>query len=84
MSLEDSYYRDSLVEMREFLLSESGKAHESHFESRLLYHQYATMISVRLSTLQQVIGLIDVVLEKDSETDEERNARRSTPEGQKN
>ncbi len=83
MSLEDSYYRDSLVEMRDFLLSESGKAHESHFESGLLYHQYATMISVRLSTLQQVIGLIDDVLEKDSETDEERNARRSTPEGQK-
>ena len=84
MSQDVSYYRDSLERMREFLLSESGRAHESYLDSGLLYHQYATMISVRLSTLQQVIGLIDDVLEKDSETDEERNAIRSTPEGQKN
>lgn len=83
MSLEDNFYRDSLVEMRKTLLEELDFA-QSFLDEGAQNKDFLARLSASTAVLHDVIGMVDDILEKDSETDEERNARRSTPEGQKN
>ena len=82
MSPDDSYYRNALGGMRKALLEELEFA-QSFLDEGVQNKDFLARLSASTEVLHSVIEMVDVVLEKDSETDEERNALRSTPEGQK-
>ena len=83
MSQDVKYYRDSLGGMRKTLLEELDFA-QSFLDEGVQNKDFLASLSASTATLHDVIGMVDDILEKDSESDEERNARRSTPEGQEN
>jgi hypothetical protein len=81
MSQDVSYYRDSLERMRKTLLEELDFA-QSFLDEGVQNKDFLARLSASTATLHDVIEMVDDILEKDSES--ERNALRSTPEGQKN
>ena len=83
MSQDVKYYSSALGGMRKTLLEELDFA-QSFLDEGVQNKDFLARLSASTATLHDVIGMVDDILEKDSESDEERNARRSTPEGQEN
>jgi hypothetical protein len=82
MSQDVSYYRDSLERMRKTLLEELDFA-QSFLDEGVQNKDFLARLSASTATLHDVIEMVDDILVV-SESETERNAIRSTPEGQKN
>jgi len=81
MSPEDNFYRDSLVRMRKVLIRDLDQM--SRMSKTETFAPSEAFCS-RKDALEYVVAMMDDTLGSPTESDEERNARRSTPEGQKN
>ena len=77
MSPEDNFYRDALIRMREVLIYDIDQITNVSWTDSFT-------LTARRDALEYVVAMMDNTLGYPTETDEERNARRSTPEGQEN
>ena len=76
MSLEDNFYRDSLIRMREILVRDLDQI------SRMLKSENfvpSEAFCARADSLEYVVAMMDDTLGSTTESDEERNFRRGTP-----
>ena len=76
MSPADNFYRDSLIRMREVLIRDLDQM------SRMLKSENfvpSEAFCSRKDALEYVIAMMDDTLGSPTETDEERNFRRGTP-----
>ena len=77
MSLEDNFYRDSLVRMREVLIRDLDQmSRKSKTETFAPSEAFCS----RKDALEYVVAMMDDTLGSTTETDEERNFRRGTPD----
>tara|TARA_X000000950_G_scaffold204799_1_gene246456 strand:+ start:262 stop:528 length:267 start_codon:yes stop_codon:yes gene_type:complete len=83
MSLDDSYYRNALGGMRKTLLEELEFA-QSFLDEGVQNKDFLARLSASTEVLHSVIEMVDEILVESVESETERNAVRSTPEGQKN
>ena len=76
MSPADNFYRDSLIKMREILVRDLDQM------SRMLKSENfvpSEAFCARQDALEYVVAMMDDTLGSTTETDEERNFRRGTP-----
>ena len=76
MSPADNFYRDSLIKMREILVRDLDQM------SRMLKSENfvpSEAFCARKDALEYVVAMMDDTLGFPTETDEERNFRRGTP-----
>ena len=83
MSQDVSYYRDSLERMRKTLLEDLDFA-QSFMDEGVQNKDFLARLSASTEVLHSVIEMVDEILVESFESETERNALRSTPEGQKN
>lgn len=76
MSPEDNFYRDSLVKMRKVLIRDLDQM--SSMSQAETFAPSEAFCS-RKDALEYVIAMMDDTLGSTTETDEERNFRRGTP-----
>ena len=81
MSPADNFYRDSLIKIREILVRDLDQISRM---SRTENFTPSEAFCARKDALEYVVAMMDDTLGSPTESDEERNARRSTPEGQEN
>ena len=77
MSPADNFYRDSLIRMREILVRDLDQI------SRMLKSENfvpSEVFCARADSLEYVVAMMDDTLGSTTESDEERNFRRGTPD----
>lgn len=77
MSPADNFYRDSLIKIREILVRDLDQI------SRMLKSENfvpSEAFCARADSLEYVVAMMDDTLGSPTETDEERNFRRGTPD----
>ena len=79
----DSYYRNALGGMRKTLLEELDFA-QSFLDEGVQNKDFLARLSASTEVLHSVIEMVDDILVESFESEAERNAVRSTPNGQEN
>ena len=77
MSPDDNFYRDSLIRMRKVLIRDLDQM--SRMSRKETFTPSETFCS-RKDALEYVVAMMDDTLGAPTETDEERNFRRGTPD----